>query len=116
MVLAPLGAAETSTDSSRATTSGTLMERLVLAGGFFGITVVNPITIVVFATIVMSGRQGVGSPGWVIGMVVASLMVSMTFLAVGHTLGAVFGEGSINRLRLGGAALMVLLGILLLAG
>lgn len=116
MVLVPVGAADTSAGSNRSGTPETLVERLVLAGGFFGITAVNPITIVIFATIVMSGRRGVGSPGWVIGMVAASLMVNMTFLAVGHTLGAVFNEGSINRLQLGGAALMVLLGILLLAG
>ncbi len=116
MVLAHLGAADTSTDTCCTMTSETPAERLVLAAGFFGITAVNPVTIVAFATIVMSGRRGVGSPGWVIGMVAASLMVNMAFLAVGHTLGAVVDQDSINRLRLGGAVLMVLLGILLLAG
>lgn len=79
---------------------------LALAGGFFGITAINPLTIVIFATIVMSGTQGVGTMGWVIGMVVASLIVNMTFVTVGHTLGAVMDEVAVARVRLMAAGLI----------
>ena len=73
---------------------------------FFGATALNPITIVVFTSLVLSGRDGVGTPGWVIGMTMASLLVGVTFVTVGHVLGAVLNERATAQLRMGGAVLI----------
>lgn len=84
---------------------------LARAAAFFMITAANPITIVVFASLVVSGGDGIGSPGWVIGMTFASVLVSTAYLGVGHGLGAVLSESAIARLRLGGAVVLLGLGI-----
>jgi threonine/homoserine/homoserine lactone efflux protein len=83
---------------------------LARAAAFSLITAANPITIVVFASLVVSGREGIGSPGWVIGMTFASVLVSTAYLAVGHGLGAVLSEMATARLRLGGAVVLLALG------
>lgn len=76
------------------------------AGAFFAVTAANPITIVVFASLVVSGRDGIGSAGWVVGMTLASVMVSTLFLAVGHGLGMILTEASVARLRMAGAVVI----------
>ncbi len=83
------------------------MAKLALAAEFFAITAVNPLTVLVFTSIVVGGAAGVGTLGWVLGMVAASLMVNMTFVAIGHGLGAVLDERRTARLRMGGALLIV---------
>lgn len=80
------------------------------AAAFFAITAANPITIVVFASLVLSGREGIGSPGWVLGMTLASALVSTVYLAVGHGLGALLSESATARLRMGGAVVIAGLG------
>ncbi len=76
------------------------------ASRFFAATALNPMTIVVFTSLVVSGRDGVGTPGWVIGMTIASVLVGVTFVTVGHGLGAVLDEVATARLRMGGAVLV----------
>jgi len=85
--------------------------RLALAGGFFGITAINPITIVVFATLVVGGAGGAGTAGWVLGMVLASLTINFGFLAIGHGLGAVLDTAALARVRLAAAGLIVALAL-----
>lgn len=80
------------------------------AAAFFLITAANPITIVVFASLVVGGRDGIGSPGWVLGMTCASALVSVIYLAVGHGLGSVLSESATARLRMGGAVVILGLG------
>jgi threonine/homoserine/homoserine lactone efflux protein len=83
---------------------------LARATAFFLITAANPITIVVFASLVVSGRDGIGSPGWVLGMTIASALVSSIYLAVGHGLGAVLSDAATARLRMGGSVVILGLG------
>jgi len=80
-----------------------------LAGSFYGLTIINPLTIVVFVGIVAAGGAGVGTFGWVVGMVLASLTVHVGFVFAGHALGAALGEAAAARVRIGAAALMAIL-------
>lgn len=73
---------------------------------FFAATAINPITIVVFTSLVISGRDGVGTPGWVVGMTIASLLVGTTFVGIGHGLGTLLNAAATARLRMGGAVLI----------
>ena len=91
--------------------AGARRSRLALGGQFFAATALSPITIVVFTSIVVSGGRGVGTAGWVLGMVVASLLVGFMFLAVGQGLGAVLGERATIRMRMGGALLIVAMAV-----
>jgi threonine/homoserine/homoserine lactone efflux protein len=90
--------------------------RTRLAGGFLGLTIVNPLTIVVYAGIVVSGGAGVGTLGWVLGMALASLAVHGGFVGLGHVLGATVPGGAVAGLRLAGAAFLVLLAVHLVLG
>ncbi len=81
--------------------------RVAVAGGFFGLTALNPVTIAVFAAIVLSGSGGVGTVGWVLGMAGASLVVNLGFVLVGHGLGAVLEPPAVAWVRLGAAALIL---------
>lgn len=81
--------------------------RVAVAGGFFGLTALNPVTIAVFAAIVLSGAGGVGTVGWVLGMAGASLVVNLGFVLVGHGLGAVLEPPAVAWVRLGAAALIL---------
>lgn len=73
------------------------------AGAFFALTAANPVTLLVFASLVLSGRTGIGTSGWVLGMTIASLAVSTMYVAVGHVLGLVLTEVAIARLRMAGS-------------
>ncbi|MHB1139430.1 MAG: LysE family transporter, partial [Microthrixaceae bacterium] len=48
---------------------------LRLSAAFYGLTLVNPLTVVMFVAVVVAGGAGVGTPGWVLGMGLASLLV-----------------------------------------
>jgi hypothetical protein len=87
---------------------------LRLASGFMGLTMVNPLTIVVYAGIVMSGGAGVGTIGWVLGMGLASLFVHSGFVGLGHVLGATVSERAITGLRWAASAFLVQLALHLL--
>ena len=73
------------------------------AATFFAVTAGNPLTVVVFASLVLSGKQGIGSSGWVLGMTIASALVSTAYIALGHGLGLVLRPGTAARLRMAGA-------------
>jgi threonine/homoserine/homoserine lactone efflux protein len=99
-----------------AAVAGPVTSRLAVAGGFFGLTAVNPVTIAVFAAIVLSGSRGVGTAGWVLGMAAASLVVNLGFVLVGHGLGAVLEPAAVAWVRLGAAALIVAMALHLALG
>jgi threonine/homoserine/homoserine lactone efflux protein len=77
-----------------------------LAGTFYGLTMVNPLTIVLFASVVIAGGAGVGSPGWAIGMALASLVAHGAFVVLGGVLGTTLGPVANARLRFGAALFM----------
>ena len=92
-----------------------------LAGGrlgaaFFGLTVVNPLTVVLFAAVVVAGGSGAGTPGWAIGMGLSSLLVHGGWVLLGGALGSTLGERATARLRLGASVLMVALALHFLLG
>ncbi len=100
-----------STPGALATVRGTR-----LAGGFLGLTVLNPLTIVVYAGIVVSGGAGVGTAGWVLGMALASLAVHSGFVGLGHVMGATLSGRAVVGVRYGAVGLMALLAAHLLLG
>lgn len=87
-----------------------------LAGGFLGLTVLNPLTIVVYAGIVVSGGAGVGTAGWVLGMALASLAVHSGFVGLGHVMGATLSGRAVVGVRYGAVGLMAVLAAHLLLG
>ena len=92
-----------------------------LAGGrlgaaFFGLTVVNPLTVVLFAAVVVAGGSGAGTPGWAVGMGLASLVVHGGWVLLGGALGSTLGERATARLRLGASVLMAALALHFLLG
>nr|AGC72676.1 lysine exporter protein (LYSE/YGGA) [uncultured bacterium A1Q1_fos_2286] len=78
-----------------------------LAGAFYGLTMVNPVTIVLFASVVVAGTAGVGTPGWAVGMFLASLIAHGGFVVLGGVLGATLSTVATARLRLAAALFMV---------
>lgn len=87
-----------------------------LVGAFYGLTLVNPLTVVLFASLVVAGGAGVGTAGWAIGMALASLLAHGSFLVVGGLLGKGLGPVATARLRLGAALFMAALALHFLAG
>ena len=85
-----------------------------LAGGFLGLTVVNPLTIVVYAGIVVSGGAGVGTVGWVLGMGLASLAVHSGFVGLGHVMGSALSDRAVVGVRYLAVGLLAALAVHLL--
>jgi threonine/homoserine/homoserine lactone efflux protein len=82
-----------------------------LGGAFFGLTVVNPLTVVLFAAVVVAGGAGAGTPGWAIGMGLSSLVVHGGWVLLGGALGSTLGEVATARMRLGASVLMAALAL-----
>jgi len=89
---------------------------LRLASAFYGLTLVNPLTVVLFAAVVVAGGAGAGTPGWVVGMALASLVVHGGWVLVGAALGTTIGPLATARLRLAAAVLMAALALHLALG
>jgi len=84
---------------------------LRLAGVFYGLTLVNPLTLVLFASVVVAGGTGVGTAGWAVGMAVASLVAHGSFVVAGGLLGSALGPVASARLRLAAAVFMAALAL-----
>ena len=84
---------------------------LRLGAAFFGLTVVNPLTVVLFAAVVVAGGSGVGTPGWAIGMGLSSLIVHGGWVLLGGALGSTLGQLATARMRLGASVLMAALAL-----
>lgn len=87
-----------------------------LGAAFYGLTVVNPLTVVLFAAVVVAGGAGSGTPGWAIGMALASLLVHGGWVVVGGALGATIGPVATARIRLAASLLMAGLAVHFLIG
>ena len=87
-----------------------------LAAAFYGLTVVNPLTVVMFAAVVVAGGTGAGTPGWILGMALASLLVHGGWVLVGAALGTAIGPRATAWVRLGASVLMAALALHLLLG
>lgn len=107
----------TSADSSpeRTSTFGHL-EGVRLSAAFYGLTLVNPLTLVLFGSVVIAGGAGVGTGGWVIGMALASLLAHGAFVVGGGMLSSALTPIAAARLRLGAAVFMAGLGVHFLLG
>lgn len=82
-----------------------------LAATFYGLTMVNPVTIVLFASVVVAGTPGVGTAGWAVGMFLASLLAHGGFVVLGGVLGTALSPIATARLRLGSALFMACLAL-----
>lgn len=87
-----------------------------LAGTFYGITMINPMTIILLSAVVVAGGKGFGSPGWVVGMTLASLLAHGGYVMFGSLLRKAFNPTGLARVGMCSAVLMVLTAAHLLAG
>jgi threonine/homoserine/homoserine lactone efflux protein len=92
------------------------LEGLRLSVAFYGLTLVNPLTLVLFGSVVIAGGAGVGTGGWVIGMALASLLAHGAFVVGGGMLSSALTPLAAARLRLGAAVFMAGLGVHFLLG
>ena len=67
---------------------------------------VNPLTLVLFASVVVAGGTGIGTAGWAAGMALASLLAHGGFVVLGGAVRTTLGPGASARLRLGAAVFM----------
>ncbi|MBK7164664.1 MAG: hypothetical protein IPH81_05085 [Candidatus Microthrix sp.] len=86
-----------------------------LAARFAALCAINPLTLVAFATLAMSAGAALG-PGWVLGIVSASVLVHGGFLVLGDALGRVLTPQLIHRGRMLGCLGVAVLGIHTLLG
>ena len=87
-----------------------------LAATFYGFTIVNPLTLVLFASLVVAGGAGIGTVGWALGMALASLLAHGAFMVAGGVLGSRLSPTANGALRLVAAAFMAALAIHFAAG
>lgn len=87
-----------------------------LAAAFYGLTLVNPLTLVLFASLVVAGGNGIGTMGWAVGMALASLVAHGAFMVTGGVLGTRLSPTANGVLRLIAAAFMAALAIHFAAG
>ena len=82
-----------------------------LGAAFYGLTLVNPLTLVLFASLVVAGGNGIGTLGWALGMACASLLAHGAFMVAGGVLGARLSPTANGALRLIAAVFMAGLAI-----
>lgn len=111
--------AATDVDTDQVAAGGAAFSRLTggrLAAAFYGFTLVNPLTLVLFASVVVAGGAGVGSAGWALGMSLASLVAHGGFVVAGGLLRSRLSPVASGRLRLGAAVFMAGLAVHFAAG
>lgn len=87
-----------------------------LAGTYYGLTIINPMTIILLSAVVVAGGRGFGTPGWVIGMTLASLLAHTGFVLFGSFLRRAFNPMGLARVGMFSAVLMVATALHLLVG
>lgn len=87
-----------------------------LAGTFFAVTVVNPLSLVLLASIVVAGGPGVGTLGWAVGMAIGSAIAHGAYGFAGAAIGGRLDETGVARIRLGGAVVVAAMAIALHLG
>lgn len=78
-----------------------------LAGTFYGMTIVNPISLILLSAVVVAGGKGIGTPGWVVGMTLASLFAHTGYVMFGSFLRRTFNPVGLARVGMISAVLMV---------
>ncbi len=78
-----------------------------LIGGFMGLTLANPLSLLVYAGLVVGGGAGAGTIGWVLGMGASSLLVHGGYVGLGHVVGTTMPPAALRTLRLVAAAMLV---------
>lgn len=78
-----------------------------LAGTYYGLTIINPMTIILLSAVVVAGGRGFGTPGWVIGMTLASLLAHTGYVLFGSFLRRAFNPMGLARVGMLSAVLMV---------
>ena len=73
------------------------------AARFFALTAVNPLTILAFTSLVVAGGVQRGSWAWPMGVATSTVIVHLSLVAVGSSLGAVLGPRAQRTLPLLGA-------------
>jgi threonine/homoserine/homoserine lactone efflux protein len=74
---------------------------------FFLLTAINPLTILAFTSLVVAGGVERGSWAWPVGVATASVLVHLSLVGVGSSLGAVFGARAQRGLRVVGAVSII---------
>ena len=87
-----------------------------LVSAFAALTIVNPLTLLVYVGLVVSGSAGVGTVGWVLGMGVASLVIHGGWVGVGHVVGTAMPDGAMRVVRYAAAGLLAGFAMHLLVG
>lgn len=77
-----------------------------LVGTYYGLTIINPMTIILLSAVVVAGGRGFGTPGWVIGMTLASLLAHSGFVLFGSLLRRAFNPLGLARVGMFSAVLM----------
>lgn len=85
--------------------SGAPVSRLF--GGFLGLTMANPLTMIVYVGIVVGGGAGAGTVGWAVGMGVASLLAHGGYLGLGHAAGSTMSPRALGGLRVFAVVLLI---------
>lgn len=80
-----------------------------LAAAFFGLTLMNPMTIVLMSAVVIAGGRGIGTVGWAIGMTLASLTAHGGYVLVGSVLRRTCGEMTLARMGMVSSVVLVAL-------
>ena len=102
-------------DGATSSTFGHL-SGLRLGATFYGFTLVNPLTLVLFASVVVAGGAGIGTLGWALGMALASLLAHGSFMVAGGVLGSRLSPTANGALRMVAAVFMAALAIHFAAG
>jgi len=77
-----------------------------LAAAFYGLTIINPLTLVLFVSLVVAGGPAVGTIGWAVGMALASLTAHGGFVVLGSALGQRLPARGSAYLRIGAGVFM----------
>ena len=84
---------------------------VALATRFYVMTLLNPLTIVAFASLVVASGRSASGAGWVLGVTAASLVVQSTLVATGAGLGQVIGPRGHRQVRFVGATAVLVMAV-----
>lgn len=82
-----------------------------LAGAFYGLTLMNPMTIVLMSAVVIAGGPGVGTAGWAAGMTLSSLIAHGGYVLTGSFLRRTCSEMTLARMGTVSATVLVVLSV-----
>ncbi|MGB6059633.1 MAG: LysE family transporter [Microthrixaceae bacterium] len=82
-----------------------------LAVAFYGLTLMNPMTIVLMSAVVIAGGPGVGTVGWAAGMTLSSLIAHGGYVLTGSVLRRTCSEMTLARMGTVSAVILVFLSV-----